>query len=178
MTLKITASVAAILLTLSGAAAQGRTPAADPFARADASFSRFPLKLPTTPQKIGRLTNADDCANPETGFDCEWQDEAGVTHVVIGKDVVAIKLIDVAAVGDRNITALNIGNSRARGEVLTKVRAFLPEIPIDCLEADKAGQGNGIASCEGSFDNGGWFKLLFSRDNQLVTARIDAFQIN
>lgn len=172
-----TAAIAALLLALSGGAANAGERIADPFDRADASFSRYPLNLPTTPQAIGRLANGDVCGDEE-GIDCEWEDEAGVRHVVVGDDIIAIKTVDVAALGNRNITALDIGTARTRGDVLTKVRAFLPEIAIDCLEPGKAGEGEGIASCGGGFDNGGWFKLLFGRDNRLTSARIDAFQIN
>lgn len=170
-------AVALVLSSLSGTAhADERI--ADPFDRADASFSRYPLNLPTTPQAIGRLTNGDVCTDDDGGVDCEWQDEAGVAHVVVGDDIIAIKAIDAAALGNRNIGALNIGTARMRNDVLARVRAFLPEIEIDCLEPGKAGEGEGIASCGGTFENGGWLKLLFGADNRLTAARIDAFQIN
>lgn len=148
---------------------------ADPFDRADASFSRYPLSLPSTPQAIGRLTNGDSC--DDDGLACEWEDPDGVVHIFAG-DLLAIKIVDAKALGARDIPALGIGPARTRSAVLAKVRAFLPEIPVDCLEPGKAGQGNGIASCEGSFANGGWFKLLFGPDSRLMSARIDAFQIN
>lgn len=176
MTIK-TAAIAALLLAGSAGTANADERIADPFDRADASFSRYPLNLPTTPQAIGRLANGDVCGDEE-GIDCEWEDEAGVRHVVVGDNIIAIKTVDVAALGNRNVAALNIGTARARSDVLAKVRAFLPEIAIDCLEPGQAGEGKGIASCGGSFDNGGWIKLLFGPDNRLGSARIDAFQIN
>ncbi len=176
MTIK-TAAIAAMLLACSAGTANADERIADPFDRADASFSRYPLNFPTTPQAIGRLANGDVCGDEE-GIDCEWEDETGVRHVVVGDDILAIKTVDVAALGNRNVAALNIGTTRARGDVLGRVRAFLPEIAIDCLEPGKAGEGEGIASCGGSFDNGGWIKLLFGPDNRLSSARIDAFQIN
>ncbi len=86
--------------------------------------------------------------------------------------------MDVATLGDRDIGALNIGTTRTRNEVLDRVRAFLPEIAIDCLEPGKAGEGAGIASCGGTFENGGWIKLLFGAGDRLTSARIDAFQID
>lgn len=172
----IAASFAALLLLASGGVAHAGETIADPFDRADASFSRYPLNLPSTPQAIGRLTNGDVCDDDE-GIACEWEDEAGVHHIFAG-DTLAIKTVDVAALGKRNIAALNIGTARTRGEVLTKVRAFLPELAIDCLEPGKAGEGAGIASCGGSFENGGWIKLLFGPDNRLTSARIDAFQVD
>lgn len=176
MTFKPATSIAAALLfALCSGAAHAADRVADPFNRADASFSRYPLNLPTTPQAIGRLTNGDIC-NDDEGLACEWEDPTGVVHVFAG-DILAIKVLDVRA-GSGDLSAMGIGAARTRSDVLAKVRAFLPEIPIDCLEAEKAGQGAGIASCEGSFDNGGWFKLLFGPDNRLITARIDAFQIN
>jgi hypothetical protein len=166
---------AALLLVLCSGASHAADRIADPFDRADASFSRYPLNLPSTPQAIGRLTNGDIC-NDDDGLPCEWEDVAGVVHVFAG-DILAIKVLDVRA-GSGDLAAMGIGAARARGDVLAKVRAFLPEIAIDCLEADKAGEGAGIASCEGSFKDGGWFKLLFGPDNRLITARIDAFQVN
>lgn len=170
-----TAASAALLLALCGAIAHADERIADPFDRADASFSRYPLNLPSTPQAIGRLTNGDVC--DDEGISCEWQDEAGVVHIFSG-DVLAIKLVDVGAAGTHNLGALGIGTSRTRKDVLAKVRALLPEIEIDCLEPGKAGEGEGIASCGGTFENGGWIKLLFGADNRLTSARIDAFQIN
>ncbi len=174
--IRAAAIAAALVLSSPGGVAHAGEPVADPaFDRADASFSRYPLNLPSTPQAIGRLVNGDIC-DDEDGLPCEWQDAAGVVHVFAG-DILAIKVLDVGA-GSGNLAAMGIGAARTRSDVLARVRAFLPEIAIDCLEADKAGQGPGIASCEGSFDNGGWFKLLFGPDNRLTSARIDAFQIN
>ncbi len=169
------AIAAALFLTVSGGTAAASERIADPFDRADASFSRFPLNLPSTPQAIGRLINGADC-DDEDGLPCEWEDSAGVVHVFAG-DVLAIKVLDLRPASG-NLSAMGIGAARMRNDVLANIRAFLPEVAIECLEADKAGQGSGIASCEGSFDNGGWFKLLFGPDNRLITARIDAFQIN
>lgn len=167
---------AALILSSLAGVAQADEPIADPaFDRADASFSRYPLNLPSTPQAIGRLTNGDVC--DDDGISCEWEDEAGVHHIFAG-ETLAIKTVDVAALGDRNIAALNIGATRTRTEVIAKVRAFLPEIAIDCREAGEAGEGEGIASCGGTFENGGWIKLLFGADNRLTSARIDAFQMN
>lgn len=177
MTFKPVAAIAAALfLGLGIGTAQADQRIADPFDRADASFSRYPLNLPGTPQAVGRLTNGDVCDDDE-GIACEWEDEAGVHHIFAG-DTLAIKTVDVAMLGNRNIAALNIGTARARSDVLTKVRAFLPEVAIDCLEPGKAGEGEGIASCGGTFENGGWIKLLFGAGNRLTSARIDAFQMN
>lgn len=179
MTLKPATIAAALLAALVPIAAPAAERIADPFDRADASFSRYPLNLPTTPQAIGRLTNGDVCTDPESGLDCEWEDDTGVVHIVVGEEnIIAIKSIDGAALGNRDIGALDIGTARTRSDVLAKVRAFLPEIAIDCREPDEAGEGKGVASCGGSFDNGGWIKLLFGPDHRLQAARIDAFQIN
>lgn len=169
------ALTAALFASTLANAAHAEERIADPFDRADASFSRHPLNLPNTPQAIGRLTNGDSC--DDDGLACEWEDAAGVAHVFAG-NILAIKVVDTKALGDRDIPALGIGPARTRSAVLARVRAFLPEIPVDCLEPGKAGQGNGIASCEGSFANGGWFKLLFGPDSRLISARIDAFQID
>jgi len=171
-----TAFIAACLaLPASAAAQQPISTKPDPFVRADKSFSRFPLNKPGVPQSIGRLTNGDRC--DDDSMLCEWQDKNGVVHIFGGK-LLAIKSIDVKARGARPINALNIGAKRLRRDVLVQVRAFLPEIKIKCLEAGKAGEGDGISSCGGSFQRGGWFKLLFDRTGMLTSARIDAFQIN
>lgn len=176
MTLLRAASIAAALaLASSGGVAHADERTVDPFDRADASFSRYPLNLPSTPQAIGRLTNGDVCDDKD-GISCEWQDEAGVVHIFSG-DLLAIKAVDVGA-DTPAVSALGIGSARARTDVLAKVRAFLPEIAIDCLEPGRAGEGEGIASCGGTFENGGWIKLLFGPDNRLTSARIDAFQMN
>lgn len=150
-------------------------PISDPYLRADASFSRFPLERKTTPQAIGRLTNGEDC--DDDMISCVWEDENGVGHIM-GGDVIAIKIIDLDGQDNRPLTALGIGTARQRGAVLTNVRAFLPEVAIDCLSEDQAGEGDGLYSCSGSFEQGAWFKLIFDTNDYLVSARIDAFQMN
>lgn len=166
-------TIAALLI--SGSGAHATSAIADPLVRADTSFSRYALNQVADPKAIGRLVNEKDCT--ETAIDCEWQDSAGVRHIIFG-DVIAIKIINAAEVGNLDISALNIGTARARPDVMARVRAFLPEIAIDCLEPGQAGEGEGIASCGGSFKPDGWIKLLFGPDNQLTFVRIDAFQGN
>lgn len=155
-------------ITGSPVAAQQR--AADPFVRADASFSPHRLNRVVRPQAIGKPAN---CLDGE----CEWVDKAGVAHSFGGK-LLAIKSVSVRPDDRRALSVLGIGTARDRSAVLSRVRAFLPEIKIDCLEAGQAGEGEGIAACGGSFKKGGWIKLLFGPDNRLTSARIDAFQIN
>ncbi len=165
---------AAALLTASPHAA-AKTAIGDPLMRADASFSPHALNRPVDPKKIGQLVNEKDCN--ETAIDCEWQDSAGVRHIIFG-EAIAIKIINAAELGSRNISALNIGPARTRSDVMARVRAFLPEIAIDCLEPGQAGEGDGVSSCGGSFKPDGWIKLLFGPDNRLTFVRIDAFQGN
>lgn len=173
---KAAASALALVALLASATGAHAKPAiADPLARADASFSRFALNQVNDPKVIGRLVNEKDCT--ETAIDCEWQNSAGVRHIIFG-EVIAIKIINAAEVGNRDIAALNIGTARARSDVMARVRAFLPEIAIDCLEPGQAGEGDDISSCGGSFTPDGWIKLLFGPDNQLTFVRIDAFQGN
>lgn len=167
--------LAAAAMLAASPQAQAKATIADPLTRADASFSAHALNRAVDPKKIGRLVNEKDCT--ETAIDCEWQDRAGVRHIIFG-EVVAIKIINAAEVGNRDISALNIGTARTRPEVMARVRAFLPEIAIDCLEPGQAGEGEGIASCGGSFEPDGWIKLLFGPDNRLTFVRIDAFQGN
>jgi len=149
---------------------------ADPFRRADASFSRFPLNSAgVRPQAIGRLANGEIC--DDEMIECAWEDANGVQHTFGGK-VLAIKSIKLAPGDRRAIGALDIGTARQPPEVLKRVRAFLPEVAIKCLRGPDAGEG-GRTACQGSFRNGGWLKLLFSAETgQLEEARIDAFQIN
>lgn len=146
----------------------------DPLMRADMSFSSFRLSRKTVPGKIGRLVN--------TGCDdesvlCEWQSKEGTRHILTA-GIVAIKIVDAADMEGKPISALGIGVARRRGDVVARVRSFLPEIQINCLEAGDAGEGEGISSCGGAFASGPWFKLLFDRNGQLISARIDAFQID
>lgn len=155
-------------ITAQPIAAQQRV--ADPFVRADASFSPHRLNRVVRPQAIGKPANCFD-------GECEWVDKAGVAHSFGGK-LLAIKSVSVRPDDRRALSALGIGTARDRSAVLTRVRAFLPEIKIDCLEAGQAGEGQGIASCSGSFRSGAWLKLLFCPDGRLTQARIDAFQIN
>jgi hypothetical protein len=152
-----------------------KRPIADPFLRADASFSRFPLNKPAVPQTIGRLTNGASC--DDDMILCEWQDARGVVHIMGGK-LLAIKVLKVAPGDRRPIAALGIGTMRSQESVIANVRKFLPEIPITCLSRTQAGEGEGLSSCSGSFKRGGWFKLIFDSSDQLISARIDAFQIN
>ena len=149
---------------------------ADPFRRADASFSRFPLNSAgVRPQAIGRLANGEIC--DDEMIECAWEDANGVQHTFGGK-VLAIKSIKLAPGDRRAIGALDIGTARQPPEVLKRVRAFLPEVAIKCVRGPDAGEG-GRTACQGSFRNGGWLKLLFSAETgQLEEARIDAFQIN
>lgn len=161
-------------------AVAGDTPTAkaprtsDPLMRADMSFSSFRLNRKAVPHKIGRLANAG--CDDETML-CEWQNAQGTRHILTG-GIVAIKYVDAADMEGRPIPALGIGVARQRGDVVARVRSYLPEIQIDCLEAGDAGEGEGISSCGGAFASGPWFKLLFDRRGQLISARIDAFQID
>lgn len=155
----------------SGVPASAQQRSADPFVRADASFSPHRLNRAIRPQAIGKPVNCHG------GSDCEWIDKAGVAHS-FGGELLAIKSITLPPRDNRSLSALGIGTARDRPAVLGRVRAFLPEIAVDCLEPGEAGEGEGIASCSGAFENGGWFKLLFGPDNRLTNARIDAFQVN
>jgi len=166
-------ALGALALTLAAITAQpvaAQQRVADPFVRADASFSPHRLNRVVKPQVIGKRGNCYD-------DECEWVDKAGVAHTFGGK-LLAIKVLAVPPGDRRALPALGIGTARDRSAVLTRVRAFLPEIQVTCLEAGQAGEGEGIAACGGSFKKGGWIKLLFGSDNRLISARIDAFQIN
>jgi hypothetical protein len=147
----------------------------DPFQRADRSFSRYRLNAKFDPVRAGLQLANESC--DDLDFLCEWRDAKSVRHI-LGGELLAIKLLIVEELGREKISALGIGEARSRSDVVANVRAFLPEVKISCLEAGNAGEGEGIASCSGTFDNGGWIKLLFDDNDQLILARIDAFQIN
>jgi hypothetical protein len=115
----------------------------EPLLRADTSFSKHPLNQKTVPQEIGRLLNGADC--DEDILLCEWADPRGTIHIVAG-ELLAIKFVDVANLGDQHIQALDIGISRRRANVLARVGAFLPEVTIDCLEDGAAGEGSSCFS--------------------------------
>lgn len=161
--------------TVASGATQGKTHKMnDPLVRADKSFSDVRLNEKAVPQKIGRLVNAD-C--DDDMILCEWQDDGGIRYILAGRTV-AIKFVNASDFNERPIPALGIGTARLQSDVVARVRSFLPEIQIDCLAADEAGEGEGISSCGGAFAAGPWFKLLFDRRGRLISARIDAFQIN
>ena len=163
------------IYAIRGFGAKRRVPHFDDLLFLGASVSRYPLEEETTPQAIGRLTNGDVCDDGD--ILCEWEDEAGVRHIM-GGNVLAIKIIAPPAGDERAIGALGIGTARQRGQVLKNVRAFLPEIEVTCLTEGESGEGDGLYSCGGSFAGGAWFKLIFDTNDYLVSARIDAFQIN
>lgn len=162
---------------IEGAKAQpaSDTPIADPYRRADASFSKFPLESEIARTKVGQLVNEREC--DDDLIPCLWKDDKGVNHIFGGK-LLAIKVINLQPGDNRPISALGIGTALSRGDVVANVKRFLPEIAVDCLNAEEAGEGEGLSSCGGSFEGNSWFKLIFDPNDQLVSARIDAFQIN
>lgn len=148
---------------------------ADPFARADRSFSRFALNSAFDPVEAGLRLAQPQCM--EKDFSCEWRDSDGVGHIFGGKRL-AIKLMLVAGREGEAIPALSIGKARGRRDLLRRIADFLPELSVTCKSPDEAGEAPDLSSCSASFENGGWIELLFDDDDQLVLARIDAFQIS
>ncbi len=144
--------------------------------RADMSFSSYPLREETLNLNAQGFTLVPGSCEGD-GIACSWRDGAGVIHVLDANNVLYIKMVNAADFGSRPIAALGIGTARDRAAVLRNVSRHLLGTTLDCREAGDAGEGEGIASC-GAMLGEGWIKLLFGPDNQLISARIDAYQAN
>ena len=156
-------------------ASEGRDVIAEPFTRADRSFSKYPFNSTFDPVEAGLKLARPQCIEEE--FACEWTDDHAVAHI-FDNNQLAIKLMLVAGRDGEYVPALAIGKARKRRDVLRKIDAFLPELNVTCLMPEESGEGPGLSSCGASFKNGGWIKLLFDNEDRLVLVRIDAFQIN
>ncbi len=101
-------------------------------------------------------------------------DASRIGHYFADSELV-VKWIDVPHVGDRNIAALGIGKARVLGEVVERVRRFLPEAELDCAEHHAAGDAPYIC---GAMLGDGWVQLFFDSSRRLTEIRIDAYQLN
>jgi len=140
-------------------------------AAAEQSFSAIPFGAPK-PQP--GLTRIDDESCLEWG-ECTYVDANHVLHSFgdcCDVDAVVVKLIVVADLGDRPISALGIGEARSMPEVVDRVGRFLPEAKIDCQEYPAA---DGVTYTCGAMLGEGWFQLFFDGSRRLREVRIDAY---
>ena len=143
---------------------------------ADQSFSPYPLAQETLGLNQQGFSTVEGSCSPE-GDECTWVDGNSVQHVLDSNNILVFKLVSASDFVDRPMTALGIGAARSRPAVLRNVAQFLPGTALECREAGQAGEGPGVASC-GAMLGEGWIKILFDSDNQLISARIDAYQVN
>lgn len=174
-----TLCVTAIALTTTASAQEQSDPQGQALLKkVSDSFSALPFEsdLMAVRSQLKGPVSAN-CAQDES---CSFPDTKGTQHVFWGDDenaplLLVVKRALAADFKNKAIPALNIGTARSRADVLKNVRAFLPETKVTCLEAKQAGEGDGIASCGASMGDG-WIKILFNSDNQLIEARVDAYQ--
>jgi hypothetical protein len=144
--------------------------------RADQSFSAYPLAEETLGLRAQGFTiMLNTCASE--GGECSWRDGNGVIHILDGDNILFVKMVEAADFRGRSIEALGIGMARDRAAVVRNVSRYLLGTEITCREAEEAGEGEGISSCGATLGEG-WIKLLFTPDNQLLLARVDAYQAN
>ncbi|APG61924.1 hypothetical protein LPB140_02765 [Sphingorhabdus lutea] len=107
--------------------------------------------------------------------DCGFFDQNMVEHYFWDDDMIlVVKSVSTKNFNGKEIRALGIGKARDKDNVVANVQKFLPDAKMTCLSADEAGQGDGISSC-GAEMGEGWFTLLFDSNNQLISARMDAY---
>lgn len=107
--------------------------------------------------------------------ECSFADKNNVVHYFWDEDMVlVVKSLKAQDFEGKDIKALGIGGARAHDEVVANVQKFLPDVKIDCLNAEEAGQGDNISSCSAAMGEG-WFTLLFGPDGELIGAQIDAY---
>lgn len=144
------------------AAAQPGHPLRD---RADLSFSAIPLGTTRPPAELGlRELGEQGCRR---FGECDWADAEGVRHYFWDGGELVVKSVRAHDLGDRPILALGIGRARTRAEVIAAVRAFLPEVALDC-----AGE-EGVTLCTTTLD-AGWLRLWFDASGRLTEVRLDA----
>lgn len=151
------------------------------YRRVDLSFSAIAIDTRFGKVKGGmRKVPSEAC---QRDIECEWADRGGVQHSFWAgdedydnrdSDVVVIKFVQAANFRDRPIGALGIGLARDKAEVLAKVRAFAPEIKIECEAPDENGE-LGYEECGGTVDPG-WFRIGFDKQGKLTQVRFDGYR--
>jgi hypothetical protein len=175
MTTKVLSFVVAIALHAGPAPATQKGDIGDELmSKVSASFSTIPFDTPKSKVKTMLMRLGDDSC--EQFGECSYVDSNGVEHYFWGtNERLVVKSVDAERFTAEPIAALGIGTARSRDSVLANVKAFLPTAEISCRESDEAGEGKGIPSCGATLGKG-WFKMLFDAQNQLIEARLDAYQ--
>lgn len=135
-------------------------------------LSMSPLPIDTRFVDIEHLLSKiveDDC---EEWGECEWRNADGVRHY-FWDDRLVLKFVKASEFEGRPISAFGLGMTRERGEVIAKIRQFLPGIDLDC-EPAKASGNVGPDECA-AFLGPGWFQVGFGSNGQLETIRFDGY---
>lgn len=137
-------------------------PGAELLAAVDKSFSEIPFGAREAPEGL-TIVKRGDC---EKWRECTYLGPTGVEHYFWEGELV-VKSVQVAPKDHQSISALAIGHSRVFGDVMQRVRAFLPEAEIDCRMQD---HGRACSAALGE----GWITLRFDHQHLLTEVRIDA----
>lgn len=143
--------------------------------RVDQSFSSFIIDTPLSEieQLLSPLVQGECLEYGE----CEWRDDEGVRHYFFrfsdDDHLLVVKSVSTEDFVDRPISALGIGMARKREDVLANVRAFLPEIELNCDPENVSGNV-GPDEC-GATLNPGWFQIGFDADGKLRAIRFDGY---
>lgn len=170
-------ALAALLFALAGCATSGTVDADPAFTLADirASLSFSPRAIDSALADASGLHRLDERGCVAYGV-CDYADAQGVRHYFFDGRLV-VKSVRADEFKEREIGALGIGSARASTDVLRRVRAFLPSVPIDCSEdrSEVGATDSAVAlRCRGTTGRG-WFRLWFDADGQLVEARLDGY---
>ena len=136
--------------------------------KVDLSFSRIPIA--TRFARVRHLLSwaSSDCKIEE----CARRDAAGV-HYSFWDDALLIKSVIAADFRSRPISALGIGLSRTKAEVIARIKAFDRRIKLDCDPTHISGNV-GPLECVATLGPG-WIEIGFDKQNQLLMIRFDGF---
>ena len=134
--------------------------------KVDRSFSTIPIETPLEEARpmLAKIVENGCDANAE----CDWQDRQGVRHYFWGERpdrlVLVVKSVKASEFEKRSIPALGIGAERQRFPVLRAIRAFAPDLSLEC---DKS-------RCQTSLKPG-WVTVTFDNAGLLTEVRLDGY---
>jgi hypothetical protein len=142
------------------------------WSRISASFSPFPLGLPTLPAAIGRLRNGTECWTG-IGILCEVEGENGILHFTDTNNFLRAKEVEVDPhdTSPTALGALGIGTARGRDQVMERVNTFAPELSFSCQDHAEYAEGEGSTLCEAQVAGHGTVSLVFDGSGTLWFVR-------
>ncbi|MCU0949074.1 MAG: hypothetical protein MUF47_12615 [Porphyrobacter sp.] len=142
------------------------------WSRISASFSLFPLGLPTLPAAIGRLRNGTECWTG-IGILCEIEGDNGILHFTDSRNVLRAKEVEVDPhdTSPTALGALGIGTARGRDQVMDRVNTFAPELSFSCQDHAEYAEGEGSTLCEAQVAGHGTVSLVFDGSGTLWFVR-------